>query len=77
MKVYSNNQLPIYQLIGNIVRVHWGETLITKDGVDQFCYEELIVPKTYTPQEAEAIGVPNEIAINFLPENFVEAFIYE
>lgn len=75
MKTYSTHQLPTYQLIGDIVRVHWDEQQV-EIGMDeptlQWCYEEIVVPKTYTPEQAEAIGVPTEIAKGFLPQNFVE-----
>jgi hypothetical protein len=72
MKTYAARQLPTYQLIGDIVRVHWDGQTVVIDEQEQYCYEEIVVPKTYTPEQAAAIGVPPDIADGFLPENFVE-----
>lgn len=76
MKTYSTHELPVYQLIGDIVRVHWDGEQVEGGGIDeptlQWCYDELVVPKDYTPEQAYAMGVPLEIAEGFLPENFVE-----
>lgn len=76
MKVYATRKLPTYQLIGDTVRVHWGEQQVEVGGVDeptlQWCYEELALPKTDTPEKALANGVPPELAAGFIPSNFVE-----
>ena len=76
MKVYATKELPTYQLIGDVVRVHWNGEQVQTTGIDeielQWCYDELVVPKTYTPAEALANGVPPELAAKFTPSNFVE-----
>ena len=76
MKVYASRQLPTYQLIGDIVRVHWDGQQVEVGGVVeselQWCYEELVLPKTATTEEALANGFPSEIAAEFKPKNFVE-----
>lgn len=47
MKVYSDAQLPVYQVIGQTLRVHWGfaeETKEQPDGseiVQHVCYEAI------------------------------------
>lgn len=74
MKTEADWLLPVYQLIGPIVRVHWDYEELTKEGQDgETIYwraTELVVPKDATPAEALALGVPAAIAAEFKPENF-------
>jgi hypothetical protein len=75
MKTEAGWKLPVYQLIGPIVRVHWDyEELTKEDDMGLTTYwraTEMVVPKDATPEEALALGVPPEIAAEFKPENFV------
>ena len=76
MKVYATRELPTYQLIGDVVRVHWDRKQVEVGGIDetglQWCYEELVLSKNYTPEEALANGTPPDIAAGFIPSNFLE-----
>lgn len=76
MKVYATRELPTYQLIGDVVRVHWDGEQVEVGGVEeptfQWCYEELALSKTATPEDALANGLPPELAAGFIPSNFVE-----
>ena len=72
MKVYASRQLPTYQLIGDIVRVHWNGEHNVKEGQDTWSYNELVLPKTATPEEALFNGLPPDLAAGFVPSNFVE-----
>jgi len=50
MKVFSNNKLPTYQVIGRKLRIHWDEQEVTKEtdeGLETvYSYEEALVPVT-------------------------------
>jgi hypothetical protein len=74
MKTQATWRLPVYQLIGPIVRVHWDYELIEREGMEgiETYWEmtELVVPNDATPEEALALGVPPAIAAEFKPENF-------
>jgi hypothetical protein len=76
MKTQAGWKLPVYQLIGPIVRVHWDYELIEREGMDglESFWEasEAVVPKDATPEEALALGVPFAIAAKFKPENFTQ-----
>jgi len=75
MRTQATWKLPVYQLIGPIVRVHWDYGLIEREGMEgiETYWEatELVVPNNATPEEALALGVPPAIAAEFKPENFV------
>jgi hypothetical protein len=74
MKTQATWKLPVYQLIGPIVRVHWDYEIIKREGMEgiETYWEmlELVVPKDATPEEALELGVPADIAAEFKPENF-------
>jgi hypothetical protein len=74
MKTQATWKLPVYQLIGPIVRVHWDYEFIERQGMEgiekYWEMTELVVPNDATPEEALALGVPSVIAIEFKPENF-------
>jgi hypothetical protein len=74
MKTEADWLLPVYQLIGPVVRVHWDYEELTKErqegDVTYWRATELVVPKDATPEEALALGVPASIAAEFKPENF-------
>jgi hypothetical protein len=78
MKTEAGWLLPVYQLIGPIVRVHWDYEELTREDMDgggttYWRATEMVVPKDATPEEALALGVPPDIAAEFKPENFVSA----
>jgi hypothetical protein len=78
MKTEAGWLLPVYQLIGPIVRVHWDYEELTREDMDggktiYWQATEVVVPKDATPAEALALGVPADIAAEFKSENFVGA----
>ena len=46
MKVFSNNKLPTYQVIGRKLRIHWDEQEVVTDEGTSWSYEEALVPVT-------------------------------
>jgi hypothetical protein len=53
--VYSMHKLETFQRLGPVIRVHWNHEQVTKDGMEYWSCEEIVVPADITVEELEVI----------------------